>query len=128
MTAKYVIVGAGIHGLSTEGFSYHPVGYLQISHEAMRDDVASIHEQQRAIGYESTFVEGAGASRTYSPARRAAGSEGKNPIVFHETTRSPAATPVSSNPGCQTAPPATHSGRVESTTISTSAIGRYASP
>jgi len=128
MTAKYVIIGAGIHGLSTawhlarelrasrrgdgrdivvidktgvgagasgiacgvirnnyfqpamrelmahsvavwesdpEGFSYHPVGYLQISHEAMRDDVASIHEQQRAIGYESTFVEGAGASRTY---------------------------------------------------------------
>ena len=128
MTAKYVIVGAGIHGLSTawhlarelrasrrgdgrdivvidktgvgagasgiacgvirnnyfqpamrelmahsvavwesdaEGFSYHPVGYLQISHEAMRDDVASIHQQQRAIGYESTFVEGAGASRTY---------------------------------------------------------------
>ena len=41
------------------------MGYLQISHEAMRDDVASIHEQQRAIGYESTFVEGAGASRTY---------------------------------------------------------------
>ena len=128
MTAKYVIIGAGIHGLSTawhlarelrasgrgdgrdivvidktgvgagasgiacgvirnnyfqpamrelmahsvavwesdpEGFSYHPVGYLQISHEAMGDDVASIHEQQRAIGYESTFVEGAGASRTY---------------------------------------------------------------
>ena len=31
----------------------------------MRDDVASIHEQQRAIGYESTFVEGAGASHTY---------------------------------------------------------------
>ena len=128
MTAKYVIIGAGIHGLSTawhlarelrasrrgdgrdivvidktgvgagasgiacgvirnnyfqpamreliahsvavwesdpEGFSYHPVGYLQISHEAMRADVASIHEQQRAIGYESTFVEGTGASRAY---------------------------------------------------------------
>jgi len=128
MTAKYVIIGAGIHGLSTawhlarelrasgrgdgrdivvidktgvgagasgiacgvirnnyfqpamrelmahsvavwesdpEGFSYHPVGYLQISHEGMRDDVASIHEQQRAIGYESTFVEGAVASRAY---------------------------------------------------------------
>ncbi len=127
-TAKYVIVGAGIHGLSTawhlareleaagrgpgsdivivdktgigagasgiacgvirnnyfqpamrelmahsvsvwdsdpEGFSYHPVGYLQISHEAMHDDVASIHEQQRAIGYDSTFVEGADASMAY---------------------------------------------------------------
>ncbi|WP_420448424.1 NAD(P)/FAD-dependent oxidoreductase [Candidatus Palauibacter sp.] len=128
MSAHYVIVGAGIHGLSTAwhlarelrasgrgdgrdiliidktgvgagasgiacgvirnnyfqpamrelmahsvsiwesdpaGFSYHPVGYLQISHEAMRDDVASIHDQQKAIGYRSTFVEGAGASRTY---------------------------------------------------------------
>ncbi|WP_419948961.1 NAD(P)/FAD-dependent oxidoreductase [Candidatus Palauibacter sp.] len=47
------------------GFSYHPVGYLQISHEAMRADVASIHEQQKAIGYRSTFIEGADASRTY---------------------------------------------------------------
>ena len=47
------------------GFSYHPVGYLQISHEAMREDVASIHEQQRAIGYSSTFVEGSAASRSY---------------------------------------------------------------
>ncbi|MDE2943318.1 MAG: FAD-binding oxidoreductase [Gemmatimonadota bacterium] len=126
--AKYVIIGAGIHGLSTawhlaselrsagrgggrdiliidktgigagasgiacgvirnnyfqpamrelmahsvavwesdpEGFSYHPVGYLQISHEAMREDVASIHEQQRAIGYDSTFIEGARASHAY---------------------------------------------------------------
>ncbi|WP_428273590.1 NAD(P)/FAD-dependent oxidoreductase [Candidatus Palauibacter sp.] len=48
-----------------EGFSYHPVGYLQISHEAMREDIASIHEQQRAIGYESTFIEGARASHAY---------------------------------------------------------------
>ncbi|MCY3644668.1 MAG: FAD-dependent oxidoreductase, partial [Acidimicrobiaceae bacterium] len=48
-----------------EAFSYHPVGYLQISHEAMRADVASIHEQQRAIGYSSTFVEGAEASTSY---------------------------------------------------------------
>ena len=46
-------------------FSFHPVGYLQISHEAMREDVASIHAQQRAIGYPSTFVEGARASRAY---------------------------------------------------------------
>ena len=48
-----------------EAFSYHPVGYLQISHEAMRADVASIHTQQRAIGYSSTFVEGAEASTRY---------------------------------------------------------------
>ena len=128
MNARYVVIGAGIHGLSTAwhlalelrasgrgngrdiliidkadvgagasgiacgvirnnyfqpamrelmahsvsvwesdpaGFSYHPVGYLQISHEAMREDVASIHEQQRAIGYSSTFVEGSAASRSY---------------------------------------------------------------
>jgi len=46
-------------------FSYHPVGYMQISHEGMREDVAGIHEQQRAIGYESVFIEGEGASRRY---------------------------------------------------------------
>lgn len=48
-----------------EAFSYHPVGYMQISHEAMRSDVASIHAQQQAIGYSSTFVEGAAASDSY---------------------------------------------------------------
>ena len=48
-----------------EGFSYHPVGYLQISHETMREDIASIHEQQREIGYESTFIEGARPSHAY---------------------------------------------------------------
>ena len=42
-----------------EAFSYHPVGYLQISHEGMHEDVASIYEQQQAIGYRSTFIEGA---------------------------------------------------------------------
>ena len=40
-------------------FSYHPVGYMQISPEAMHADVATIYEQQKAIGYESAFVEGA---------------------------------------------------------------------
>jgi glycine/D-amino acid oxidase-like deaminating enzyme len=48
-----------------EAFSYHPVGYMQISHEGMREDVASIHEQQRAIGYDSVFIEGEDASRRY---------------------------------------------------------------
>ena len=120
--AKYVIIGAGIHGLSTafhlaqeltsrgtgsgkdivvvdksgicagatgiacgvirnnyyqpamrelmahsvkiwesdpETYSYHPVGYMQISCESMHEDVASIYQQQQAIGYDSTFVEGA---------------------------------------------------------------------
>jgi len=119
--AKYVIIGAGIHGLSTafhlaqeltnrgtgsgkdilvvdksgicagatgiacgvirnnyyqpamrelmahsvkiwesdpDTYSYHPVGYMQISCESMHEDVASIYQQQQAIGYDSTFVEG----------------------------------------------------------------------
>ena len=41
-----------------EAFEYHPVGYLQISYEEMREDVRTIAEQQAAIGYESVFVEG----------------------------------------------------------------------
>jgi glycine/D-amino acid oxidase-like deaminating enzyme len=48
-----------------EAFAYHPVGYLQISHEGMRDDVAQIHDEQREIGYPSTFVEGEARSRAY---------------------------------------------------------------
>ena len=48
-----------------EAFHYHPVGYMQISPEVMRDDVASIAAQQEAIGYESVFVEGEKASRDY---------------------------------------------------------------
>jgi len=48
-----------------EAFSYHAVGYMQISPEAMRADVASIHEQQKAIGYDSVFVEGAADSAAY---------------------------------------------------------------
>ena len=32
-----------------EAYSYHPVGYMQISPELMRDDVGSIYEQQKSI-------------------------------------------------------------------------------
>ena len=32
-----------------KGFTYHPVGYMQISHEVMREDVTSIYEQQKEI-------------------------------------------------------------------------------
>ena len=46
-------------------YSYHPVGYMQISPECMREDVASIYEQQKAISYESVFVEGAADSMKY---------------------------------------------------------------
>jgi glycine/D-amino acid oxidase-like deaminating enzyme len=126
--AKYVIVGAGIHGLSTalhlarnlrasgkgsgrdvlvldkssigagasgiacgvvrnnyfqpamrrlmahsvsvwesdpQAFSYHPVGYMQISAEVMHADVASIYAQQKEIGYDSVFIEGAADCTKY---------------------------------------------------------------
>jgi glycine/D-amino acid oxidase-like deaminating enzyme len=46
-------------------YSYHPVGYMQISPEVMHADVGTIYEQQKAIGYESTFVEGAADSMKY---------------------------------------------------------------
>lgn len=39
-------------------YSYHPVGYMQISPEVMHEGCATIYEQQKAIGYESVFVEG----------------------------------------------------------------------
>lgn len=48
-----------------KAYSYHPVGYMQISPESMREDVASIAEQQQAIGYESVFVDGAKPSQDY---------------------------------------------------------------
>jgi glycine/D-amino acid oxidase-like deaminating enzyme len=48
-----------------EAFAYHPVGYLQISPEVMHAQVAQIHAEQQAIGYPSTFVEGAEACRAY---------------------------------------------------------------
>jgi glycine/D-amino acid oxidase-like deaminating enzyme len=41
-----------------EAFSYHPVGYMQISPEVMHKDVASIYAQQKEIGYPSDFIEG----------------------------------------------------------------------
>ncbi len=48
-----------------EGLSYHPVGYMQISSESMREDVGTIYAQQQQIGYESVFIEGANASTSY---------------------------------------------------------------
>ena len=48
-----------------EAFSYHPVGYMQISPESMREDVKQIHAEQQAIGYESVFIEGEDESREY---------------------------------------------------------------
>ncbi|MBS1269416.1 MAG: 4-methylaminobutanoate oxidase (formaldehyde-forming) [Gammaproteobacteria bacterium] len=48
-----------------EAYSYHPVGYMQISPESMHEDVASIAEQQKEIGYESVFIEGEKDSMDY---------------------------------------------------------------
>ncbi len=48
-----------------EGFSYHPVGYMQVSCEAMHEDVAQIFSEQQSIQYESVLIEGAAASSKY---------------------------------------------------------------
>jgi len=48
-----------------EGLAYHPVGYLQISPEAMREDVAQIFAEQQAIGYPSQLIEGERDCRNY---------------------------------------------------------------
>ncbi len=48
-----------------KAFSYHPVGYMQISCEPMHEDVAQIHREQQAIGYESVFIEGEKDSAAY---------------------------------------------------------------
>lgn len=48
-----------------KAYSYHPVGYMQISAEIMRADVASIYEQQKLIGYESEFIEGPSETDRY---------------------------------------------------------------
>jgi len=50
---------------NAEAFEYHPVGYLQISYDEMRDDVLTIHEQQQAIGYESVFIDGEAETHAY---------------------------------------------------------------
>ncbi len=48
-----------------KAYSYHPVGYMQISPEVMHEQVGTIYEQQKAIGYSSTFIEGEKDSTAY---------------------------------------------------------------
>jgi len=48
-----------------EAYSYHPVGYMQISCESMHSDVSEIYQQQKTIGYDSAFIEGEDDCRTY---------------------------------------------------------------
>ncbi len=46
-------------------YHYHPVGYMQISPARMHEEVAEIAEQQRAIGYDSEFIEGEATCMDY---------------------------------------------------------------
>ena len=48
----------GVWESDPEIFSYHPVGYIQVSCEAMRQGVGQIFSEQQTIGYESVFIEG----------------------------------------------------------------------
>ena len=51
-----------------ETYAYNPVGYMQVSHEGMHEDVNSIYEQQKNINYASEFIEGTKASDVYMKA------------------------------------------------------------
>ena len=46
-------------------FAYHGVGYLQISPASMRAGIEKIHDEQRAIGYESTLIGGGKEADAY---------------------------------------------------------------
>jgi glycine/D-amino acid oxidase-like deaminating enzyme len=48
-----------------KAYSYHPVGYMQISPEVMHEQVGTIYEQQKNISYASTFIEGEKESAAY---------------------------------------------------------------
>ena len=48
-----------------KAYHYHPVGYMQISPARMQEEVAEIAEQQRAIGYDSEFIEGEATCMDY---------------------------------------------------------------
>ncbi|TCP43894.1 glycine/D-amino acid oxidase-like deaminating enzyme [Tamaricihabitans halophyticus] len=65
-------------------FAYHPVGYLQIAPEAMHADVAQIHREQHAIGYESELIEGEADCRRYLEAMFADWQAPGISVVLHE--------------------------------------------
>ena len=48
-----------------KAYHYHSVGYMQISPECMEEDVTSIYEQQKNIGYDSEFIQGKEDSEKY---------------------------------------------------------------
>ena len=67
-----------------EAFRYHPVGYLQAAPEVMHEDVATIHEQQRAIGYTSDLIEGEDECRVYLESIFSDWQAEKVTVVLHE--------------------------------------------
>ncbi len=48
-----------------KAYSYHSCGYMQLSCEIMHEDIASIYQQQQAIGYDSSLIEGARDCEAY---------------------------------------------------------------
>ena len=67
-----------------ESYSYHSVGYMQISCESMHEDVSSIYEQQQAIGYESDFIEGEAECAAYMKDIYSDWQAGNITSVLHE--------------------------------------------
>jgi methylglutamate dehydrogenase subunit A len=48
-----------------DAFAYYPVGYLAAAPAVMADDLAAVHDQQRAIDYPSVLVDGRDACEGY---------------------------------------------------------------
>src|SRR5947207_6355129 len=67
-----------------QAYSYHPVGYMQIRPEVMREQVGTIYEQQKAIGYESVFIEGERPSLDYMKGLLSDWQARKITSVLHE--------------------------------------------
>ncbi|NNE57975.1 MAG: FAD-binding oxidoreductase [Hellea sp.] len=67
-----------------ESYSYHPVGYMQISCESMHEDVSSIYQQQQAIGYDSAFIDGEADCKSYMRALFSDWQAGNITSVLHE--------------------------------------------
>ena len=67
-----------------EAFHYHSVGYMQIGPEVMRADVAQIHAEQRAIGYDSVLIEGEADCRRYMRAMFGDWQAQGITVVLHE--------------------------------------------
>ncbi|MGA8681455.1 MAG: FAD-binding oxidoreductase [Acidimicrobiales bacterium] len=65
-------------------FSYNSVGYMQIGPEVMHADVARIYDEQRAIGYPSTLVEGEDECRSYMQAMFSDWQAKNISVVLHE--------------------------------------------